>query len=247
MPQKTRYALVDGLRGLAIVNMLAFHFLYDVFVIYGRDPSWYARRPVYLWQQGICWSFILLSGFCWRWGKKHALRRGLFLNLCGLLVTLVTVLAVPSEAIWFGILNFLGCAVLLTLPLDRLLEKIPSWAGLGGSFLLFLLCRSVPQGALRFAGHTLLSLPRALYGSRLLVPLGFPYPGFSSSDYFPLLPWLFLFWTGYFFFPVFQRREAWKAAARRPLPLLSVLGRYSVWIYLAHQPLAMLLCQLLFG
>ena len=32
--------------------------------------------------------------------------------------------------------------------------------------------------------------------SKLLYPFGFKYRGFSSADYFPLLPWLFLFLIG---------------------------------------------------
>jgi len=31
--QKKRYYLVDGIRGVAIVNMVVFHFLYDVFTL----------------------------------------------------------------------------------------------------------------------------------------------------------------------------------------------------------------------
>lgn len=30
MKEQKRYLLIDGIRGLAIVNMVAFHFLYDV-------------------------------------------------------------------------------------------------------------------------------------------------------------------------------------------------------------------------
>ena len=39
--QKKRYCLVDGIRGVAIVNMAVFHFLYDVFIvcIVGLKPS----------------------------------------------------------------------------------------------------------------------------------------------------------------------------------------------------------------
>ena len=31
---KTRYYLVDALRGLALINMVLYHFSYDIFVIY---------------------------------------------------------------------------------------------------------------------------------------------------------------------------------------------------------------------
>ncbi len=117
--QKERYHLIDGIRGLALVNMVLFHFLYDVFIIYGQDPGWYQRTGSHLWQQGICWTFILISGFSWRFGKSHSIRRGIFLNICGLIITFVTGIAVPGQTAYFGILNFLGCAVLLMALLEK--------------------------------------------------------------------------------------------------------------------------------
>ena len=41
--EKKRYHLIDALRGLALANMVAMHFLYDVNVVYGREPDWYLR------------------------------------------------------------------------------------------------------------------------------------------------------------------------------------------------------------
>ena len=43
---------------------------------FGKDPGWYFRIGPHIWQQSICWSFILISGFVWSWGKKKNLRRG---------------------------------------------------------------------------------------------------------------------------------------------------------------------------
>ena len=39
--QESRYFLVDGIRGLAVVNMVIFHFLYDIFIVYGQDDLIY--------------------------------------------------------------------------------------------------------------------------------------------------------------------------------------------------------------
>ena len=87
---KTRYYLVDALRGLALINMVLYHFSYDIFVIYGQNPDWLGSTASFLWQQGICWSFILISGFSWRFGAANSLKRGLLLNGLGLLITDVT-------------------------------------------------------------------------------------------------------------------------------------------------------------
>lgn len=32
--EKIRYYFVDGIRGVAIINMVIFHFLYDVYIVY---------------------------------------------------------------------------------------------------------------------------------------------------------------------------------------------------------------------
>lgn len=245
--EKKRYRLFDSIRGLAVVNMVIFHFLYDVNIIYGRNPSWYGQKAVFIWQQGICWTFILLSGFVWRWGRKTNLKRGIFLNICGLVITLVTYIVIPEEAIWFGILNLIGCAVLIMIPLDKVLGKIPPVPGIVVSFFLFLLFRNVQEGILSLKGLFAVSLPRVLYNCKVLTPLGFPFPGFLSSDYFPLFPWLFLYMTGYFLFALAVRYDLLRFAERVPGYGLAAIGRVSVWVYLLHQPAGMLLCLLLFS
>lgn len=245
MADEKRYHLVDALRGLALVNMLGMHFLYDVNVVFGREARWYLRPGVVLWQQAICWSFILIAGFSFHWGRRRNLRRGLLLNACGLAVTAVTVLAVPEEAIWFGILNFMGCAVLLTIPLEKLLRRAPPVPGLALCFLLFLLLYRIGSGSVGL-GAWRVPLPEELYRLRLLAPLGFPDPGFRSSDYFPLLPWYPLFLCGWFLGALFERRPRWQRLARTRVPLLSAIGRKTIWVYLLHQPVLMGLCWLLF-
>lgn len=36
-----RYALIDGIRGLAIVNMILYHAIWDLVYLYGFDWQWY--------------------------------------------------------------------------------------------------------------------------------------------------------------------------------------------------------------
>lgn len=235
-----RYRLVDAVRGLAIVNMVAFHFLYDVFVVYGREPGWYGLAPVRIWQQAICWTFILVSGFVWRWGRSGNLRRGLTLNVWGLVVTAVTLWAVPDEAVWFGILTFIGCAVLALIPLSRVLDRFPAAWGLACAVVLFVVFRHVEDGYL-WAGVRI-PLPVWLYECRVLTPLGFPFSGFRSGDYFPVLPWLFLYVCGYCAGRLFEACPMLHGPATRGLPVLSAAGRHSMGIYLIHQPVCMAVC-----
>lgn len=142
---KERYDLLDSIRGIMLLSMIAYHGMFDLVEIYGLSVSWFWDTSGYVWQQSICWTFILLSGFCWNLGRRH-LKRGLMISGGGLLVTAVTYLFMPSEKILFGILTFTGVAMLLLIPLSKVLEKIPAWMGLAGSILLFILTRNVNRG-----------------------------------------------------------------------------------------------------
>ena len=73
---RERYNLLDTVRGVLIINMILYHALYDVVHIMGIPISWYTGPVGYIWQQSICWGFILLSGFCFRLSRRP-LRHGL--------------------------------------------------------------------------------------------------------------------------------------------------------------------------
>ena len=242
-----RYLLLDAFRGLSIINMIAFHFLYDYYVIFGRNVNWWKLPEIRLWQSYICMSFIILSGFVWKWGRKSNLKRGIFLNICGLAVSLVTYAAVPDSAVWFGILNFIGCAVLLMIPLDIILKKIPAVPGIFISLFLFILSYDMQLGYLSLGSVRIAKIPDFLYDIKILTPLGFPYPEFFSGDYFPILPWTFLYMVGYFMVEIFEKQETWKRIGKTYIPVLSWMGQKSIWIYLIHQPICMVICQLFFG
>lgn len=70
-PVKNRYALPDTLRGLTLLSMIAYHGCWDMVYILGADWPWYQSTGAYLWQQSICWTFILLSGYSFSLGRRH--------------------------------------------------------------------------------------------------------------------------------------------------------------------------------
>lgn len=168
------------------------------------------------------------------------------LNVWGLVISGVTVLAMPAEAVWFGVLNCIGCAVLLMIPMEPVLRRIPAAIGLVAAFALFVMFKDVQLGYLGVPGVFRLDLPDWLYDCRVLTPFGFPFPGLRSSDYFPILPWLFLYICGYFLNRLVMAIRPLQSVARHGLAPLSTVGRYSIWIYLIHQPVCMLICMLVF-
>lgn len=240
-----RYSLIDALRGLALLNMLAFHFLYDVFVVYGGSFEWTQLPWVIVWERYICFSFILISGVSLNF-SNHAIKRGLIVNACGLLITLVTAIAVPSQIIIFGILNLIGCAMLLDRPLKKLAEKLDPLLGASVSLALFAFFYGLPMRYVGFFGIPLIRLPDALYCFPPLAVIGLPDKGFFSTDYFPLVPWLFLFVCGFFIWRCIVKAEAEQFFGRR-VPVLDFIGKYTLWIYMIHQPVLMGICFLIFG
>ena len=238
--QRTRQHSLDTLRGLTLISMILFHGCWDLVYLYGRNWSWYRSAGAYLWQQSICWTFILLSGYCWQMGR-HPLKRALMALIGGTIVSAVTLLIMPEDPVLFGVLTFLGTAALLTIPLHGLLQRIPAKVGLLGSSLLFLILRNVNVGSLGFETLRFCKLPTEWYRNLLTAFLGFPAPSFVSSDYFSLLPWLFLFWTGYF---LYRLTPPDRIPVNIRLPVISWMGRYSLVVYLLHQPILYVLCQL---
>lgn len=236
----TRCARLDEVRGLMIVNMILYHALWDIVWLYGLPLAWYTGLPGHLWQQFICWTFILLSGFCIPFGH-HTLRRGAEVFGCGVLVSAVTLLILPDAAVRFGVLTLLGSAMLLTAALRRLWDRIPAAAGCMGCILLFGLTYHVNSGVWAFG-----PLPQVLYANAFTAWLGFPPAGFYSTDYFSLIPWIFLFWTGYFLHRLIGK-ERMGLLQGSVCPPLEWLGRHSLVVYLLHQPVIYVVLAIFFA
>lgn len=213
--KKDRIFALDELRGFAFLEIIIYHLLYDLKYMAGFPLAWFGTFGTDIWQQQGSLTFLILAGYCTHL-SKNCLRRGAVIFGAGLLLSVVTCTVLPEFAIRFGVLHCIGLCMLLTPFLKRLLIKIPPLAGCLGCTALFFLTRTVPY--YRYQVN--------------LYPLGFPGASFASSDYFPLLPFLFPFLLGYFLgrFPV----PSFLYISR--FPALAFLGRHSLLFYLLHQP-----------
>lgn len=240
-----RRGMIDSIRGFAVVNMVVIHALYDLFCVYSLNPGFFEHPLVILWERIFGFTFIILSGMCINFSHR-GFRRGLIVLLGGLIITLLTLFFLPGELVWFGILHFLGCAILITFALKKPLGRLDPLWGAGVSLLLFAVLYGLPDGYLGFFGVKLAALPASLYNSAYLAFLGLPSAGFHSADYYPLLPWLFLYFFGFFLWRVIEGR-GWDRSFNRGIPVLDFIGRHSLVIYLLHQPLLFGLFWLIFG
>lgn len=244
MTKPGRYGVIDAIRGLAVLNMILFHLCYDVFVVFGVWEAFYMTVPAIIWERLICFTFIVVSGISLNF-SKHGKRRGMIVLLCGFTVTLATVLITPEQAILFGALHFLGAAMILGALCKPLLDSVdPLWSMLA-FYLLHILTYGVPDGCIGLFSYPLIKLPEALYRYSWLSFLGFRSESFFSSDYFPILPWIFLYFFGYELWRFIRRKELDRLFVRK-IPVLDFVGRHSLIIYMAHQPILYGICCLIF-
>lgn len=244
---KKRFETLDSIRGIAVVSMVIFHLMFDIKEIFGGNYTWSSDPLVHLWQRSICFTFIIVSGFVWIYGKRSALKRGLFLTAVGIAVTAVTVIFMPSAPVYFGVMSFFGCAVLIMIPAEKLLRRIPAAVGAAVNIVLFFFTEYAAYGKLGFFGNTLFRLPEKLYLSDLGVPFGFPPKDFFSSDYFPVIPWIFLYFFGYFLARLVAHTKVFEKIAHVKEPVFSFVGRHAVLIYILHQPICYGICMLVLG
>lgn len=230
-----RLAGLDTIRGITLLSMMLYHTCWDLVFLFGKKIPGYSGLGGYVWQQSICWTFILLAGFCWSLGSHH-LKRGLIVFGSGILITFVTLLVMPESRVIFGVLTLIGSCMLLLIPMEKLLLKLRAEIGLAGSFLLFLLFRNVNTGYLGFGNWNILKLPDGFYENLFTTYLGFPQKGFFSADYFSLLPWFFLFLTGFYLYQLVQKNHMMEKLFSWRVPGFDVIGRHSLLIYLLHQP-----------
>jgi uncharacterized membrane protein len=225
-----RVDLLDLWRSAAVLLMVVYHFLYDLALFGVITWGQMFSTPLNLLQKFICCSFILLAGAAARFSRNN-LRHGLVVLLAGLVVELGA--QVGGQTIRFGVLQLLGCSMVVYHFTGRYLERIPGCLLAAVSGALFAVTAW-------WTGTVTVSVS-------WLYPLGLKASGFYSADYFPLLPWLFLFLMG-------AALGGWCLKNRDRPPLDTRLpravtypGRHSLMIYLLHQPVLYGLCALLWG
>ena len=229
-----RYELLDSLRGVALVSMILYHFLWDCVYLFHLPVSWFSGSIGDLWQKSICYTFILLSGFCSGIGR-HPVKRGWIVTAAGALITIVTLLVTPRQRVLFGVLTLLGASMLITGASQKVLKKIPPVAGVIGCLLLFWVWMPAGDGYVNWFFKDI-PLPKTWYHGYLGAFFGFPPSWFFSTDYFPLFPWVFLFLTGYFLYHWIGNSSGFRRYGTLKIPLFSKVGKNSLLVYMIHQP-----------
>jgi uncharacterized membrane protein len=213
-----RIEALDALRGLAVVLMVLHHLLYDLTVLMGF-PGWLYSNPVFDVLQFIFVSvFILLAGVSSRFSRNNLLR-GTRVMAVAVAITVATwIIKMP---ILFGILHFMGVSMVFYALTHTFWERIP-----------------LKRALIIFASLFVISWAATVYisvESNWMYPLGLG-GTLSSYDYYPILPWIFMFLIGTALGKPIKDGEFPEKLYEFKAPKLAFIGRRALVIYIAHQP-----------
>lgn len=223
-----RVALVDAWRGAACLCMIAYHLLFDL-CQFGFVPwVFFDNTPMLFFERAIAYSFILCAGISCRFSRGN-IRRAVICAGAGLLVAAGSYLV--SAPIRFGILQFLSVAMFLYGLLEKRLrldyDAVPI-----ACFVLYIAAAWITA--------------RVQVNVRWLFWLGLRYDGFVSYDYFPLLPYIFIFAAGIWLGGYIRRHRSARSLTAAMPAALTWTGRHTLVIYLVHQPILYAVCALLY-
>lgn len=226
---RPRFAVVDIARGVAIVAMVIYHFCWDLsyfrFIAadVGYDPAWVliARSilAVFLFLVGV--GLVLGHGQGIRWASFW--RRWVFVVLGALAITAGTWFAFPQSFVYFGVLHAIALFSLLGLAFVR----TPLWLSITVAVVVI---------ALPFFYSD------ALFDLKWTSWIGFWQVPPPTNDLVPVFPWFGAVLLGIIAARLvlaspLSTRLAAIAPTGKLARLLTFLGRWSLLIYLIHQPL----------
>lgn len=236
-----RVRLFDTLRGFSVISMVLFHFVYDLVFIQAIIPSrLFFTVPVDIWRASISWTFLIIAGAMCVFSRNNYKRAAVYLAVA-LAVYLATSLIDKSVEISFGIIYCMGFCTLFCAIASSLGFKPEGYGWAVAFFILFLLAYEIPHGRISFMGVQLLQLPRQPFFSGAFSWLGMPGPDFMSADYYPPLPYLFLYLTGWSLGLTLKRAGFKSDLWQFSVPALETVGRYALPIYVIHQPVLLAL------
>ncbi len=224
-----RLAVVDAVRGIAIIGVMAFHLVWDLFyfgyydVDVMTDLGWviFARTLSSTFLFLVGFNLVLAHGRGWRWSAFW--RRFAVIAGASLVVTIATWVLFPESFIFFGILHAIALFTLLALPALR----APLWL-----VVLVALAVLVPG----FAFH------HPAFDDKALAWIGFWVTPPPANDLVPIFPWFGMTLAGVVAARLVLASPLVERLAALPLEglfwrVLRWLGRWSLPVYLVHQPI----------
>jgi uncharacterized membrane protein len=221
-PPQARLAGLDAARGLAVLAMFAFHFIWDLGYFGYIDADFPYSRGVKAFGHVIAFAFLFIAGVSLVLAREKGAGWRLFWRRLALvggaaaLVSAVTYAAFPQSYVFFGILHCIAASSLLAAP-----------------FLLLPWPAALAAAAV--AGAAPLFLQHAEFDARWLQWVGLSTLTPLTNDYRPLFPWAGALLAGVAAMKA-ARAVRGRASGLAPLRSLTFLGRHSLLLYVVHQP-----------
>ena len=231
---KVRYHGLDEARGFAVLCMVFYHAFYTIGYNFSIDWGVTLFKFFTPAEPFFAMFFIGLSGAMCQFTRSN-FKRGIKLALISAALTLVTVAmakwGIDGCQIYFGVLHLLSVGMLLVALVNPLLRRCHPLLLVVVFLALFIFTYNVEYGYLGF-GDWRVPLPF----------LGFHSASFYSADYFPLLPWIFMFLLGASLGLYNSRGKFPKFLIKQRVAPLGFLGRHALWVYVLHQPVIFAIC-----
>lgn len=231
-----RIGVLDAARGAALVAMVIYHLSWDlswfghVDWAVSSDPDWKAFAA------SIAGSFLFLSGIGLALAHRNGIRWRAFwiregkVALAACAVSLATWFAFGDSFVRFGILHSIAASSLIALPFLR----APAFLSIAAAAVI---------------GTAPLWASSTSFDGQSLLWTGLGQPDYGSVDYVPIAPWTGLVLLGLGLTRLalqlkpglFEARASVAAGEapkqNRAAGALATFGRYSLPVYLIHQPL----------
>jgi uncharacterized membrane protein len=227
--RRPRFQLLDILRGVAILAMIVFHIGWDLYYFGYSNVDVTTEFGWVVFQKAILSSFLLLVGAGLVLGHGDGIRWPSFWRRFGLVAaaalatTAGTYWMFPEFFVFFGVLHAIALFLLAGLAFLRLTPWLTALLG-------------VIVIAANFAWND------PAFSSRELGWIGFWPVSPPTSDVVPIFPWFGVVLLGIAGMrlilagPLAPRLAGWHSDAS-PARGLAFLGRWSLLIYVLHQPL----------
>jgi len=221
-----RIELIDALRGLSVVLMVIHHLLYNIWKFLD-GPAWLFTNPLFdVLHYIFAGLFIFLSGVSSRLSRDN-IKRGAIVVVLAVLITFITARAI-NMPIWFGILHLLGFSMLFYGITHKIWNLIPKFLA-PLIYIPLIVISTIARADMHLTSET-------VWIRDIFWVLGWRQAGYGSSDYFPILPWVFVFllgtWAGWYI----AERKLPAVFYRIKPPILPSIGRKALLIYILHQP-----------
>jgi uncharacterized membrane protein len=256
---------LDFLRGCALTLMMFHHTIGDLYDIYHQDFVAF-QHSYWFYQVGrplVLIVFLAVSGASSRF-SRNSMKRGFRMVIVAIAATALSIFVdsfAGTGLLLFNVIHVVALSTVVYALLERLAVRLkwipdPSVETSGEDEEAVSYRPHLFPGLLIIIGmvsifiSTLIQPVLPPYSSNpLLIILGTPASGIHQLDHMPLFPWLGFFLSGaavghtlYATGQAFTRHEGRFYRLTRPIRFL---GRHSLWVYLVHQPIILLILFLL--